>query len=605
MKLALDGLNLRPLDPYLESRVNIFILRSKLGLDGTIHLRQTNEELPEVTFKGNARLEDFSTVDAAMTEDFVKWSSLRLSGIDANLNPPVVSMKEIAVDDAYARLAIETNGAINLLTAMHQTGTNAPLIAPRASKPAKTKRGKKAPAVGQLTTPPATNAPAPTLPAKISVGSIVLSNAHLQFSDRSLQPNVNASIEQLNGTISGLSSDNLQRAEVKLAGKVDETAPVEITGKLTPFNQKQPTEIKISFKNVDLHPAGPYTGKFLGYRLNKGKLSMDLTYNIAEGKLKSQNRIVLDQLMLGEKVESAEATKLPVRLAIAVLKDRNGRIELDVPIDGSLDDPQFHLGKVISRALLNVVTKIITSPFAALSAVFGGKGEEISFQEFDPGSSELLPASTEKLDTLVKGLYERPGLQVEIEGSVDPVTDLDALRRLKLQKEFLTRKWKSLRKSEQARVKPDEVQLAPEERADYLKAAYAAAFSDQAIARRANPSSPTNSSMTGKSTTRASKVVAPRQGRTELNPVEKGATALMKEATGVKAGPAAQDLEAQLLGTIEVTSSDFEVLATERARRVKDYILRTGQVEAERIFLTQAGAQAVTQKGSRVYLHLQ
>lgn len=627
VQLTLDSLNLHPLDPYLEPRLNIFILRSKLGLNGTIHLRRTNDALPDVTFQGDVRLDDFSTVDGVMTEDFVKWSSLRISGIDANLNPPVISVKEIAVDDTYARLAIETNGTINLLTALHHGETNAPPGTPSVSKP-KTKRAQKGPiaerglqtaSVSKLDEPQETStaqhqaiakrtevrAPNAALPAKISIGSIVLSNAHLQFTDLSLQPNVNVSIEQVSGTISGLSSDELRHADVNLLGKVDKSAPVEITGKFNPLNQKQPTELKIVFKNVDLHSAGPYSGKFLGYRLNKGKLSMDLTYHVAERKLRSQNLIVLDQLMLGERVESPDAIKLPVRLAIAVLKDRNGRIELDVPIEGSLDDPEFHLGKIINRAILDVITKIVTSPFAALSAVFGGKGEEMSFQEFYPGSSELLPASIEKLDKLVKGLYERPDLQLEIEGSVDPSTDLDALRSQKLQKEFRTKKWKSLRKSEQARVTPAEVELAPEEFADYLKAAHAAAFSPQAIAARASQSGTTNSVMTSSSSNRSSKALLPARRSPEVNPVEKGATELMKKAASGETNLPVQDLEAQLLKTIEVTTSDFEALAAERAQRIKEYILQTGKAEPERIFLMQPGGQAVTFKGSRVYLHLQ
>jgi hypothetical protein len=446
-----------------------------------------------------------------------------------------------------------------------------------------------------------TNAPASPLAAKISISSIVLSNAHLQFADRSLQPNVNASIEQVSGSISGLSSDEHQRAEINLRGKVEKTGPVAITGRLNPLNQKQPTELKVTFEDVDLHSAGPYSGKFLGYRLNKGKLSMKLEYQVAEGKLKSQNLIVLDQLMLGEKVEGPDATKLPVRLAIAVLKDRNGRIELNVPIDGSLDDPQFHVGKVISRALLNVVTKIVTSPFAALSAVFGGKGEEVSFQEFEPGSSVLSPASIEKLDLLVKGLIERPGLQVEIEGSVDSKGDLEALRRQKLQTEFLVRKWKSLRKSEQARRKPEEVQLAPEERADYLNAAYGAAFSPQAVAARASRATNSVTAVRPGSTPRAGGPADRVPGTFSI----KGATALLKQAASGEARLPAPDLEAQLLETIEITPGDFQALAIDRAERVKEYILKTGQVEPGRIFLTQSGGGAVTMKGSRVFLHLQ
>src|SRR6266545_2758644 len=404
----------------------------------------------------------------------------------------------MTVDDAYARLAIETNGTINLLTALHLEGTNAASESPSPARPVKTRRGKKEPVIATETPLPSTGTLALSLPAKISVGSIVLSNAHLEFSDRSLQPNVNASIEEVSGTISGLSSDELQRADVNLAGKVDKTAPVEITGKLNPLNQKQPTDLKIVFKNMDLHPAGPYSGKFLGYRLNKGKLSLDLTYHISERTLKSQNLIVLDQLMLGEKVESPDATKLPVRLAIAVLNDRN------------------------------------------------------------------------------------------------------AIRYQKLEKQFRAKKWKALRKTEQARLTPDEVQLAPEERVDYLQTAYAAAFSPEAIAARVSKSGTTDSPA-GSSTNRTARTTAPVRSR--LNPLEKGATALMKQATPIGAQLPSQDLEAQLLESIEVTTSDFEALATQRAQRVRDYILKSGNVESERVFLTQSAIQTI--KGSRVYLHLQ
>ena len=243
-----------------------------------------------------------------------------------------------------------------------------------------------------------------------------------------------------------------------LTGKVDNTASVEINGKLNPLNQKLPTELSVLFKDIDLHPTGPYSVRFLGYRLTKGKLSLDLRYSLADRKLKSTNVIIVDQLMLGEKMPGPDATKLPIKLAIAVLKDRNGKIELNVPIDGSIDDPNFHLGNVISRAIVNVLTKIVTSPFAALGAVFGGKGEEMSYQDFDAGRSELLPASAEKLDTLVKGLYERPGLQLEIEGSIDPKTDLTGLRRQKLEKSFRVAKWNTLRKSDQTQTTADSIQ---------------------------------------------------------------------------------------------------------------------------------------------------
>ena len=190
-------------------------------------------------------------------------------------------------------------------------------------------------------------------------------------------------------------------------------------------------------------PEDPYSRKYMGYQLKQGTFSLNTSFSLAEQKLKSENRITLDQLIFGEKVESPEATKLPVRLALAVLKDRNGRIELEVPVDGSLSDPDFHLGEVVSSAIGNVFNKIAMSPFSALSALFGGKGEALSFYEFDPGSANLLPASTEKLDALASGLSARPELRLEIEGGADSKIDLAALRREKLRSPYHMPTWQA------------------------------------------------------------------------------------------------------------------------------------------------------------------
>jgi outer membrane protein OmpA-like peptidoglycan-associated protein len=250
----------------------------------------------------------------------------------------------------------------------------------------------------------------------------------VHFIDRSLRPNVNIMLEGLNGTVAGLSSDDAERAVVDLRGTVDKTARATTTGRLNPWNEKQPTALKIALQEMNLFPEDPYARKYLGYQLKQGTLSLDLSYQLADKTLTSQNRITLDQLVLGEKVDSPEATQLPIRLALAVLKDRNGRIELEVPVDGSLADPDFHLGKVISNAIGGVFNKIVTSPFSVLSALLGGKGEALSFVEFEPGVTNLGPASLEKLDLLAHALSERPELELAIEGGTDSETDLAALR---------------------------------------------------------------------------------------------------------------------------------------------------------------------------------
>ena len=593
LKLALDNLEIRALDPYLDSFLSLRITEGSVGMDGRAQLAATAKGLPEVSFRGDVRVDNFATVDGVMTEDFLKCGKLRVSGIEAKLHPMEVSIKEVALHDAYARLAIVSEKSNNLFAVLKKTDT------PAAEKPkAATKKSSKSPLKIELPTNLLASAQA-TLP-KITIGAVTFTNAQLNYVDRSLKPGVSLSVAQVSGSISGLSTENLSRADVDIRGKVDNTAAMEITGKINPLSTNGFTDLKVVFRGIELIPTSPYSGKFLGYRLNKGKLSLDLHYELAGDKLKGQNLVTVDQLMLGDKVESPDATKLPVRLGIAILKDRSGKIELDVPVEGSLNDPEFRLGRVITRALVNVFTKIVTSPFAALGAVFGGKGEEVSYQDFAAGSAELQDANKQKLDLVAKGLFERPGLQLEIEGSVDAAADRDGLRRLKLQKEFRAKKWAAMSKSERSRLTPEQIELTPEEYVEYLNRAHMEAFSPEAIAARAAKTGGATPSAPSTATTSPVGGAAPRAAQTE---VVKGATALMRDVKTVPKLPP-QDLEGQLLELIEVSANDYSLLATERARRVKDYLLQIGKVEPERVFLAEKADDAKSAKGSRVYLHL-
>jgi hypothetical protein len=611
VQITLDKLELKPLDPYLEPKVNVFILDSKLSLTGKLRLRTATSGLPEVTFQGDARLDDFASADGVLAEDLLKWSSVRVSGLDANLNPPAVTIKEIAVDDAYARVVIETNGTINLLAALHIENTNAP--APAAEKPAKFKRANKT-AVATSVPAPETNAPTARSLPKISIGSVVFSNAQLRLTDRSITPAVNMAIQQLGGTISRLSSDELQHADVNLHAKVDNGGPVEITGTINPLGKNLTMDLKITMKDADLTPTSPYSGKFAGYRIAKGKLGVDLAYKISDRKLAAKNLIILDQFTFGEKVDSPDATKLPVKLGVAVLKDRNGRIELDVPVEGSLDDPQFRLGKVIGRAILNVITKIITSPFAVLGSLFGGKGEEISYQDFPPGSSLLLTDGKSKLDSLASGLYERPALQLEIEGSVDPDADRKGLRQVRLYQQLRTKQWMSLRKSERATATSEQITLAPEDRAKWVTTLYVTALEkgDMALTRPttnqiANIAAeipPTASRRPAEMPRGAAALLRPPKPGKEI--VDAGVASTPSPAGGGEARPAADvnEMAQALMDAMVVTDADLATLAADRAKAVREYILQSGKAEAERIFLTENQPGGVKNTGSRAYLQL-
>ena len=471
IQLDLDRLDFGPLDPYLEPKLNLYIPGSEFGLHGRIQLHTPAGQLPEITFQGDTWLDGFRAVDGDLGEDLLKWDSVRVSGIDANLNPMSVAIKQIALNNVTASLVIETNHTINLLAALHPAGSMAPA---ETNAPATTNETKAA-TVAQTPTVPETNAtPASPLPP-ITIGSIVISNAAARFTDRSLTPNVHLAIQQFSGDITGLSSTEPRHADVNLHAAVDGVGPIDIAGHINPFSETATNDLKITFKNVDLTPTSPYSGKFAGYRIAEGKLNLDLAYNLVGRKLKSRNVITLDRFTFGEKVNSPDATHLPVRLAIAILKDRNGQILLDVPVEGSFDDPKFRVGKAVAHVLLNILEKAATSPFSLLSAVMGG-GEELSYQDFVPGSAVLLPANEQKLDSLVKGLYERPGLQLEIAGSIEPDADRDALRRASLDKQIRTRQWMSLRKSERAATTPGQITLTPEQHAAWVKKLYGEAW---------------------------------------------------------------------------------------------------------------------------------
>ena len=588
--LALTNLNLGTLDPYLEPQVNLLILDSKLGLTGAVHLRTPANELPQVTFSGDARLDDLHTVDGAFGEDLLKWDSLRFRGIDANLNPQIVSIKEIALDNAYARVVIETNKSINLLAALHPAETNA-APAPATNTPVLADKKMPVPATNNLTAP------------KISIGSIVISNAAFRFTDLSVTPNVNLAVQQAGGTIAGISSEELQHADIRLHALVDGVGPADITGAINPFNGTQTNEIKVSVKDVDLTPTSPYAGKFAGYRIARGKLNLDLEYEIVGKKLDSKNVITLDQFTFGEKVDSPDATHLPVRLAIAILKDRDGKIVLDVPVQGSLDDPKFRIGKVVTRAIINILEKVATSPFSLLGAMFGGGGEELGYQDFAPGSADLSPDNVKKLDTLVKALYARPALQLEISGSVDPAGDRDGLQRAALEKEIRTRQWQSLGKTERDTTTPDQIVLTPGQRASWVKKLFSEAEATGKI---------TPALIAANTNLAAAAQLAARSSH-----AKKGAEMLLKTAqtsaqnspganpvaAPSKLAPPADPMEALLLASIPISDGDLETLAAERAKAVRAYLLQSGKVEDARLFLNQTGG--VRTDGSRVYLQFQ
>jgi hypothetical protein len=284
--------------------------------------------------------------------------------------------------------------------------------APAGRANSKRHRGKSTPAA----------APANDGAMAIAIDAIDIQDGSANYADLWIQPHFAVGIQTLNGSILGLSSNPRSRAKVELKGKVDRYAPVHIWGETNPLAATTYSDIKMNFKGVELTSVTPYSGRFAGYKIEKGKLSVDIDYKIENRQLTAAHKFVIDQLELGERVESPDAVKLPLKIAVALLKDRNGVIDVDLPVTGSLDDPQFKIGPLIWKAVVNLLVKVATAPFAMLGHLFGG-GEQMNYIDFNPGSAVLEPAEHDKLTALVKALKEKEKLELDVPVTFSP--DLD------------------------------------------------------------------------------------------------------------------------------------------------------------------------------------
>ena len=247
----------------------------------------------------------------------------------------------------------------------------------------------------------------------MAIKKIVLHASQANFADLSVQPNFATGIQNIEGTVLGLSSKANSRAKVDIHGAVDAFSPVAITGEVNVLGPALYTDLALNFRNIELSIFNPYSGKFAGYNITKGKLTTLLHYKVEGRKLDAQHHITVDQLEFGAKTASKDAVSLPVKLAVALLKDRNGVIDLDIPVSGTLDDPTFRLGPIIWKVFVNILEKAVTAPFALLGSLFGG-GPDLQFIDFQPGSAGLDSAAADKGRAMVKALTERPQLKIEV-----------------------------------------------------------------------------------------------------------------------------------------------------------------------------------------------
>jgi hypothetical protein len=521
---AVFSLNMKDLylpifQPYVGEAVDMQLTGGRASANGNLSIAMENGI--KVRYTGKAFISRFASIDRIQNSDLIKWGSLYLNGINAGYEPLSLTIQGISLSDFYSRIQINPEGTLNLQDlAVAKTEKKVEVREGKAIKPEEAKKQTKA-------------------ENKVKIGTVTLQGGEIDFIDTFIKPNFYGKLIEIGGRISGLSSKENTQANVELRGRLDGYAPLEITGAINPLQKDLYVNLKASFKDVDLSPITPYSGRYVGYTIQKGKLSFDLRYLITQKKLDSQNNIFIDQLTLGDKVDSPKATKLPVSLAIALLKDRNGQIKLDIPVSGTLDDPQFSVWRIIVQVLTNILTKAATAPFALLGSL-AGSGEELSFVDFDYGQSAVVDASAKKLQALDKALIERPALKLDIEGYVDAEKDREGLKNVIVSRKVKVQKLNGDINKGLAAVPVDQVKIDQKDYEKYLRMAY-----------------------------NAEKFPKPRN------------------IIGLAKSLPVPEMEKLMLAHIDVRDDELRQLASERSLNVRDILLKSGEVKPDRIFIVE------------------
>jgi hypothetical protein len=412
LKLSLRGLALSPLQPYLAQFAELAITRGQVESDGTLRYAASTG----ARFDGSVALRDLLIQENAGKTPFLAWKHLASRRVTASEKALDIGDLELAGLDT--QLVIFKDRTINIAKAFHARATPAGAA---ASAPA-------AAAVATAAAPP---------PYRVDIGRVRVVDSEVDFADLSLALPFAARVNALQGQIVGLSTQPGRIAQLEFTGQVDEYGSARAAGRVELADPTHAMDIQVAFRNVEMTSLTPYSATFAGRKIASGKLSLDLDYKLAKRQLQGENRIVMDKLTLGDRVESPTAMDLPLDLALAILKDSDGRIELGLPVSGSLDDPQFSYGGLVWKALLSVITKVITAPFRAIGALFGGSGgsEQAPEVVFDAGTATLQPPQREKLDMLAKALAQRPGLALSVQAAYAPQADGAALKELQLRRQ--------------------------------------------------------------------------------------------------------------------------------------------------------------------------
>jgi uncharacterized protein involved in outer membrane biogenesis len=427
--LTLARLALVPAQPYVARTAAVELRSGEVSTTGRLTYR-AGRDRATITYTGSADVDRVLVVEAANGDPVVAWNSLHAETIRFGLAPDRLEIDQVRLAGLDGRLVIFQDKSINLARLM-----KAP---PSSGAVADTPTAPSEPTTATATQPPAGGGQAaPGFP--VLVERVRIDDSSMSFADLSLVLPFATRVHALNGVVAGVGTDPGTRATMKLDGRVDEFGQVKVDGALSAFQPKVFTDIAVVFRNVPMSTLTPYSATFAGRRIQAGTMNVDLEYKIDRGALVGENKVVLQQLQLGERVESAGAMRLPLDLAIAILSDSEGRINLALPVRGNVDHPEFSYGHLVWQALVTVITRVVTSPFRALAGLFGGEAESLQTVAFEAGSDVVPPPERQKLARVVEVLAKRPRLKLTVHGGYEAKVDGEALRSLRVRQDLARR----------------------------------------------------------------------------------------------------------------------------------------------------------------------
>lgn len=493
LKINGNRLDAAAFEPYFGSALNATIASALLNAQGNLTFAQV-KGAPRATYRGDVALVDVRMLDKATSDPFAGWRSLALTNLKANYDEKGtdVDAARVTFSNFYGRVLLDAQGRLNLkdvvaketgpaqsLTRDASKGEPVPL-SPGVTPPAAAQAASAA-AAQQASAPAAASATVvvkaatpPQNPVRMHFGELLLQNGRVTYTDNFIKPNYTANLIAIKGTVGAFGTDSTTSAPVDVAANLAGNGPISIKGSVNPLIEKPALDLTANAHDIELTNLTPYSAKYAGYPITKGKLNVDLHYELANDQLKANNHIFIDQLTFGDHVENDTATRLPVKLAISLLKNTRGQIDVNLPVSGSLSNPEFSVGGLIWRAVLNLIAKAVTSPFSLLAHAFGGGGEDLGYVEFAPGSYQLDDAQQKKLDTVVKMLTEKPSIRLDLIGRVDPSKDTSGLGDAYVERLVRQQKLKDVIGQGES-IDPMSVKVEPAEYSKYLTRAYKAA----------------------------------------------------------------------------------------------------------------------------------